>query len=218
MKKYIWALWVALPVAVLASAVAALALLAAQPTEPGATSPVPAKLQLVAAVVAPLGAVFTTVGVGVALFVAIRDSRRFAHEERQRRREDTERRADQARLIQVFPDARRDMPPGTIRCDLKVHNHSTAPILDVTHEMPTRLDNLIVPSEPVERRGLVKLTKPVLKPGDTWEWSFDCDNPDVYMDAINSISISFTDAAGVRWVRVWNQQPVLADSTDANSA
>ncbi|WP_156423035.1 hypothetical protein [Rhodococcus sp. KB6] len=64
-------------------------------------SPVSDELQVFAAAVAPIGAIFTTIGVGVALFVAIRDSRRFAREEQLRHEQDTARRADQARLVQI---------------------------------------------------------------------------------------------------------------------
>ncbi|RYE43661.1 MAG: hypothetical protein EOP24_27435 [Hyphomicrobiales bacterium] len=207
MKKYIWALWVALLLVVGLAVVAALVCLARQPTEPGAASPVPAKLQLVAAVVAPLGAIFTTLGVSVALFVAIRDSRRFAQEERRRRREDTERRADQARLIQITTWDQHAFQQASVEVTFRVDNHSASPILDASCEIPasitdrvTLIDTLVSTSP----------FTPAVTAGQWHSWSIKCD-PDVAKEVRDTVFIAFTDAAGVRWTRTWNQPPVLAD-------
>ncbi|MFE7421533.1 hypothetical protein [Rhodococcus sp. NPDC057529] len=218
MKKYVWALWVVPLLLFGLAVVATLVILAIQPTDPGATSPVPAKLQLVAAVVAPLGAVFTTVGVGVALFVAIRDSRRFAREESRRRREDTERRADQARLVQLKSRVP-EMPDETTRAVFEVQNFSTSTIFDLTCEIETSVANRMDPSPEFPTGLPVHLYPQVsaLKPGETWTWSRSWNAEDID-EAISTTFVAFTDAAGVRWVRFEGQPPVLADPAQLHPA
>lgn len=208
MKKVNWKFWIVVALLLAVAVITGVVSLAMQPAQPSAASQVPRGLQLLGAAVAPVGAIFTTVGVGVALFVAIRDSRRFAKDEERRRTEDTERRADQARLIQVAPVARPNMPPGLTHVSLTVINHSTSPILDVTRVIPESLKERISPAVPAEALRSLAPGKKVLKPGEEWEWAF-LSPENAVREAIDSVLIAFTDAAGVRWTRTHDGRPNL---------
>lgn len=188
----------------------ALVSLAWNPLVQNSGSAVPANLQLIGAIVAPLGAAFTTIGVGVALYVAIRDSRRFANEARQRREEDNARRADQARLVRVhitsgsgFTDSA-NMKYGTIHAV----NHSDGPLRTVIHKVaPTILDK-ITSAAPAEK-AYPRRPHPILKKDEEYEWSFYYEGTNL-AEMLDLMSVEFTDAKGIRWAKTHEaEEPTL---------
>lgn len=203
-------------------------------TKPGQEvvgTPVPRWLILTGAAVAPLGAIFTTLGVGVAMFVALRDSRRFSREEERRHQEDTERRADQARLIQVSIEWGEDNPSEEkkARVVIMATNYSSSPILDVWPDTDRFKDVLHF------KRSIMKPLEQVqiLAPTEGWTWVFDVDpsaesadldpglwhdDPDIFddFDRMLHLGITFTDAKGVKWRRNEVGGPQLVQSQIRN--
>lgn len=184
-----------LAVAILAALVS-LAWLAPMPNSP---SVVPPALQIVGAVVAPLGSAFTTIGVAVALYVAIRDSRRFAAEEQQRRDEDNARRADQARLVRVHVTRGSGITDSSTAVYGKIHaiNHSNEPLRTVIHKVDPSIADKINTANPAEVR-YPRRPEPVVQPGEEYEWAFYYDGPDL-VPILDLMSVEFTDAKGSRW-------------------
>ncbi|BAH32985.1 hypothetical protein RER_22770 [Rhodococcus erythropolis PR4] len=187
--------------------------LARKPTKPHAVSPVSDELQVFAAAVAPIGAIFTTIGVGVALFVAIRDSRRFAREEQLRHEQDTARRADQARLVQIVSYTKNQ---GDLRrISIELENLSDLPLLDVEVFVPADFEDRLITKNPMHPTQVSqgRTIRPV-KPGEVISWWFWCDPADE-SQARSRVGMVFTDVAGARWIRTPNDQPALAPSPES---
>lgn len=209
LKRYLWIPAVCIGVAL----IVLVACLAWRPTKPGAVSPVSDELQVFAAAVAPIGAIFTTIGVGVALFVAIRDSRRFAKEEQRRHEHDTARRADQARLVQIVSHARNQGDLRHISIDLA--NISDRPLLDVEVAIPADFEDRVITKNPVHPTQVSPDRTPsTVEAGGTIGWSFWCDPADE-SKARSGVGMVFTDAAGVRWIRTSKGQPSLAPDPES---
>ncbi|MFI7166909.1 hypothetical protein ACIBM3_31090 [Rhodococcus erythropolis] len=209
-------------------------------TKPGQEvvgTPVPRWLILTGAAVAPLGAIFTTLGVGVALYVALRDSGRYAKEEARRHSEESARRADQARLIQVtlewgeMGDSMTGV--GTKQLHIYATNHSDRPILDLRPDLGPFKSQL----KRQEPELLVSEQVQILHPAQTKMWPYTVvdaadgalladaadaaalftDNAFVELDAainrvldrLASIGVIFTDAKGVKWKRAELGAPQL---------
>ncbi|MBY6708057.1 hypothetical protein HQ308_14725 [Rhodococcus sp. BP-241] len=172
---------------------------------------VPDGLQLLAAIVAPLGAIFTTLGVGVALFVAIRDSRRFAREEQTRRDEDTDRRADQARLITL----RTEHWGSEMRTI--VSNNSDQPILDLRIGTPRHTEEeseWTAESSPTsDRPSRLEVLKAGSEAPKRWRFLYRDVAPGegtTFPDSSKwKQSIVFVDSRGVRWMRTGRDDPRL---------
>ncbi|WP_032380556.1 hypothetical protein [Rhodococcoides fascians] len=187
----------------------ALVSLAWNPLVQNSGSAIPANLQLIGAVVAPLGSAFTTIGVGVALYVAIRDSRRFTSDERQRQKEANDRRADQARLVRVHVE------PGVFAGNqwtqygtLCATNNSDSPIRTVAYKIDPSIVSKITPSVPAEKK-YPRSPEPIVKAGDDYKWSFYYEGPNL-QPVLDRLSVQFTDAKGVRWSGTHeSEQPIL---------
>lgn len=181
-------------------------------------TPVPVWLAVTGAVVAPVGAIATAIGVIAALYVATRDTKRFRDERRQQHAEENARRADQARLIQVTVEEQGDNLNGVDITSVHIHvtNHSDRPILDVSPCLNNYKDRL-TNKEPV---GLVPTQLQMLHPSASKKWAYTLDPvaetaPDQGLvdefgfdpgfdfsgDLWLEIGVEFTDAKGVKWER-----------------
>lgn len=211
-KTLNWRMW-ALAAILGVGVIALVTFLAWQPPRPAAASPVPDGLQLLGAAVAPVGAVFTTLGVGVALYVAIRDSRRFAKEERLRHEQDTARRADQARLARV--EAHLKNRGDFRRISIVLENLSPLPLFDVEVVVPPSFEDRAITTDPVTPVNTSpNRTVKVVRPEEYFDWYFWCD-PAHERDGCDFVAMAFTDAAGVRWKRTSKGQPSLAPDPES---
>lgn len=135
-------------------------------------TPVPVWLAVTGAVVAPIGVIATAIGVVAALAVAIRDTKRYRVEREQRHAEESARRADQARLIQVTLELQElgDNISGVkiTSVHICVTNHSDRPILDVSPCSNAFKDQL-TNAEPVN---LTPVQEQMLHPATSKKWAY----------------------------------------------
>ncbi|MBJ8343008.1 hypothetical protein JGU71_29415 [Antrihabitans sp. YC3-6] len=169
-----------------------------------AGSPVPEWLQIASAIAVPLGATFTTLGVLAALYVVIRDNRRFSTEEERRR-------ADQARLVRLranYSDPR--------AVTLLLTNLSSKPIFDVVFVEPTHPDASVTTrmSYPQHHPDIVDSIGAGGKYTVNYFLIRDGNNLGLgdTVEGKLATSVMFLDAQGVPWSLSPGEQPTILDT------
>jgi hypothetical protein len=155
---------------------------------------VPEWLQIAGAV----GSLISALGVVIAIFVVIRDGRRFSRDESRREDEAKSRLAEQARLVAVLPVMR-----GRHDLDVGVINHSAAPVFDLHIRTPRLSDERFTPHHGGKRAG-TQLNLQMLPPHGAHPVAFRVMGSGAVPPndiSVIEAEIEFTDANGVRWRR-----------------
>jgi len=150
------------------------------------------------------GAVFTAGAVGVALLISHRDWRRAEDDRRDRE-------MAQARLIVVAPPG----GGGNRHIALSVTNWSTAPVFEVVVDFVVHYEDPALRGLPV---GGTPETVLVLPAGAHHVYSVQIVDPDgnpvvatatspIHVPVRRELSVTFLDAAGLKWRRAWPGQP-----------
>jgi hypothetical protein len=157
-----------------------------------------------------LGAILTwlrdggaaTIGVLAALYVLIRDERRYRKDKRRSR-------ADQARLVSVDAGLDSNFIQGEVAGEdiyivsVEAENLSERPIFDVRFGRPNLDANSWRPYEGIEK---VKAVSPGGSARILFAVETTCSMDD--LDEFGSVPVHFTDAGGARWRRTANSQPI----------
>jgi hypothetical protein len=166
----------------------------------------------VLAVVQMVGNSATTVGVLTALFVVLRDERRYRADQRQAR-------GDQARLVAVEFDWDEKFE---LDCGIKgrsyvagiVRNFSSRPILDVAFEVPASDPGLFLADEGPFYDGSNTGKAQIVEGGGKLGAMYALAEEHIEWDRFRRLRVFFTDANGVLWTRTQHEPPkeVSADN------